>query len=107
MSNAVKYSNPKNKQPYVSVNTKDGSDGGIEFEVKDNGLGIPKAYQKNVFQLFFRAHNNQAEGNGFGLAMVKKHVDNMGGVISFVSSEEGTTFKILMPNSKIAEVKSL
>ena len=69
--------------------------------VKDNGIGIPKKAQGNIFAKFFRADNavkSITEGTGLGLYVSKMIVENSGGEISFASEEKkGTTFFVKMP----------
>jgi two-component system, LuxR family, sensor kinase FixL len=49
-------------------------DGGeIVLYVKDNGIGIDSRHQETIFGLFERLDNN-VEGTGFGLALVKRIV---------------------------------
>lgn len=62
------------------------------LRVKDNGVGISEALQSKVFQPNF---TTKTSGMGLGLAMVKQMLENMGGSISFESTEgEGTTFTV-------------
>ena len=42
----------------------------VTYYVKDNGLGIPEAYQEKAFQVFQRVHPGVASGDGMGLAIV-------------------------------------
>ncbi len=79
----------------------------LVFEVCDNGYGIPKEEQKNIFQDFFKASNIRrmvSEGAGLGLSFVKQIVDKHNGQINFQSpsrlqepGKPGTCFKISLP----------
>lgn len=63
------------------------------FSVKDNGLGIPAAYQAKVFQAFQRLHPGATKGEGIGLSLVRRVVERLGGRIWFQSTEGvGSTF---------------
>lgn len=63
------------------------------FRVKDNGLGIPAAFQAKVFQAFQRLHPAAAKGEGIGLSLVRRLVERLGGRIWFESTEGmGSTF---------------
>ena len=69
----------------------------LRFEVADTGVGIPKAALDRVFGVFERFHEGQtdAAGTGLGLALSKRLVEQMNGVISFETEEgTGTTFSV-------------
>ena len=71
-----------------------------ECEVRDEGVGIPKADQAMIFGKLFRASNvrNKVDGNGFGLYVAKGAVEGQGGKISFFSEEsKGTKFNFVLP----------
>lgn len=94
--NAIKYS-PENttiqlKVKQDAINTT--------FIIIDNGIGIPENDQKNIFNRYFRAENALLnQGTGIGLNIVKTHLENLGGTISFESEEnKGSTFTITIPN---------
>ncbi len=95
LSNAIKFS-PENAQ--IDLNTSINSH--IEIEIKDNGIGIPPADQKHLFDRFFRASNvSNIQGTGLGLHIVKKYVELMDGEIKFQSKfGKGTTFGIQLKN---------
>ena len=71
------------------------------LEIIDDGIGIPKIDQKNIFNRYFRAENVLlTEGTGIGLNISKTHIENLGGSINFESEEnKGTTFTISIPNT--------
>lgn len=69
------------------------------IEVKDTGVGIQDADQKNLFKPFF---TTKTFGNGLGLAMVQKIVQAHGGDVEIESiAHEGTTVRILFPLLKL------
>src|SRR5690606_1812833 len=62
----------------------------VEFRVEDNGIGVPKAEQKHLFNKFFRASNarkQRPDGTGVGLFLAKKVIDAHSGEIIFKSIE--------------------
>lgn len=64
-------------------------------ELKDNGAGIPPNYLRNIFDAFFTTKLN---GTGLGLTIVKRTVNQHGGIIRVQSKvNEGTTFQIILP----------
>ena len=68
------------------------------YYVKDNGLGIPEAYHQRVFTAFSRLHANVAQGEGIGLALVRRMVERHGGKIWLESAAGvGTTFFVALP----------
>jgi signal transduction histidine kinase len=73
----------------------------LYFEIKDNGVGIPKEDQKYIFQKFFRSENvlkYQTQGSGLGLYISKAIVERSGGKIGFKSQEGiGSTFWFTLP----------
>lgn len=83
----------------------------ILFEVKDNGWGIPKYSQDQVFSKFFRAANivkRETTGTGLGLYLVKGLVDAIGGQIWFKSEEgKGSSFYFTVPSSPTSVSKPL
>ncbi len=67
----------------------------IQIQIKDNGVGIPKENLNKIFDPFF---TTRPTGSGLGLAMVKRTINQHGGVVS-VESEigKGTSFKLILP----------
>lgn len=77
----------------------------IEFTVKDNGIGVPKAEQHKLFAKFYRAENARKarpDGTGLGLFMAQKVIIAQGGAIIFESKEgKGSTFGFSFPKAKL------
>ncbi len=98
LSNAIKYS-PENS---LIVITADNVDHFLRLKVQDEGMGIPKEDQSELFERFFRAKNAQnIQGTGLGLHIVQKYVDILNGMITFESEEnKGTTFIVKIPLEK-------
>ncbi|MEX1383548.1 ATP-binding protein [Lutibacter sp.] len=95
MYNAVKYS-PENSTIDVKI-IKNGKN--ISFAIIDTGIGIPLNDQNYIFNRYFRAENAlNTQGTGIGLSIVKAHVENLGGTISFKSKEhKGSVFTLKLP----------
>ncbi len=95
VNNAIKYS-PENTVIDVNVTTE-GKD--LIITVDDEGMGIPEKEQKFIFDRYFRAENAlHDQGTGIGLNIVKSHLENLGGSITFNSVEgEGSSFSIQIP----------
>ncbi len=104
LSNAWKYTG-EDKRIRVSAR-EDGK--WVRIAVKDNGHGIPKHEQRQVFDKFYRSDDRLAravEGSGLGLAIVRHVVRGHGGKIE-VESEVGvgSTFTILLPKARPADL---
>ena len=68
------------------------------LSVKDTGVGIPEAVKGKLFTPMF---TTKAKGQGFGLAVIKRMTEALGGTVSFESQEgKGTTFFIRLPLKK-------
>ena len=67
--------------------------------VQDNGIGVRAEHQARIFQLFEQVHNGREDGSyGVGLALVRKAVERMRGVIALVSDgKTGSCFRITLP----------
>lgn len=63
------------------------------FMIRDNGIGIPPEYQSKIFQVFQHVHKDGRQGEGMGLAIVRRIIERHGGRIWFESNQGGgTTF---------------
>lgn len=72
-------------------------DGRVRIQVTDNGVGIGPEHQKLIFTPFFTT-KPPGGGTGLGLSVCHDLVDQMNGVLDFVSRKgEGTTFFITLP----------
>lgn len=93
--NAIKYSS-ENTPIEIDVSQNENI---LTISVKDQGMGIPEDAQKHIFSRYFRAENAiNDQGTGIGLNIVKGHLKNLGGNISFVSQEnKGSTFTMNIP----------
>jgi signal transduction histidine kinase len=76
--------------------------------VRDHGPGIPAHEQPRIFREFYRApeaYRSGVEGTGLGLALVKRHVEALGGIVEVASTVgEGATFTIRLPRVSPGEV---
>lgn len=100
LDNAIYYSK-EGDSIAVSVELVDG---GVEFTVRDTGIGVPKEEQAGLFNKFYRASNarrQRPDGTGVGLFLAKKVVRDHGGRIIFESEEgKGSTFGFRLPLPK-------
>ena len=97
LSNAIKYSDPKKKEPFIRIYVSLNEDF-CQIRVVDNGIGIDSKMKDKVFDLFFRA-TDQSQGTGLGLFIVKDTIQKLKGTIELNSMlNQGTTFVIQIPN---------
>lgn len=74
---------------------------GAEYWVRDNGSGLSAAAQERLFRHFQRFHPKMAEGEGMGLAIVKRLVERHGGRVWAESEEgKGSTFHFTLPGDE-------
>lgn len=66
----------------------------LMVSVIDNGPGIPEDVAANLFDPFV---TSKSEGNGLGLALVAKVVGDLGGIVEFDTSDQGTEFRLRLP----------
>ena len=84
----------------IEINIED-SPNQVKINVKDNGIGIPKDKQKDLFKKFYQVDatlTRESGGSGLGLAICKGIIENHFGEIS-VNSEtnQGATFSFTLP----------
>ena len=95
--NAVKY-NRQGGSVRVSVTQKPEK---LLLRVSDTGCGIPKEYQRSIFQPFFRVDKSRSReygGAGLGLSLVWEIADLHGGFVWVEeSSDKGTTIAVELP----------
>ena len=98
ISNAIKFTENGGK---ISVSLKK-VENGAALKVSDTGCGISKEEGKRIFEKFYQADTSHSgEGNGLGLALVKKVVETLGGEI-YVESElmKGSTFTVVFKDNQ-------
>ncbi len=71
----------------------------LTFQVTDHGPGIAEEDQPYIYTMFYRGNaGEKIPGTGVGLAIVKRAVETLGGVISFTTrARQGTTFVVRLP----------
>ena len=97
VSNAIKYS-PDDKPITINLGYKPET---VVLTVRDEGIGIPEADLKHLFEPFHRASNvGMISGTGLGLVITKESVDLHGGDIEVDSQVGiGTTMIVSIPTT--------
>jgi len=101
LSNAIKFTRPK-QQATVEIGGR--SEGGEHiYYVKDNGVGFDMQYAHKLFGVFQRLHGqDEFEGTGIGLAIVKRTIGKHGGrVWAEGRINEGATFYFALPDASL------
>lgn len=95
IGNAVKFSAPGG---LVKIRLTE-DDGTIVFTIEDRGPGISENSKKRLFDKFYQGDtSHKEEGNGLGLALVKKILDIAGGSIAVANVEPcGCMFTVKLP----------
>lgn len=97
VDNALKYCK---QNPKITIKLEDLGER-IKLIVKDNGIGIPQAYQKKIFEKFFRiptGDQHNVKGHGLGLNYVFNIIQQHQGNIELESKEgSGSTFAVVIP----------
>lgn len=97
LSNAFKYTEQGGQ---VSVTMK-AEGGDLAVEIKDTGCGFDVQTREHIFEKFYQGDTSHADqGNGLGLALVKKVVDIMQGEVCVESTlGQGSTFYVRLQST--------
>ena len=101
IANAIKYSKA-GVNPEINIYRNIAADGDNDYYkvcVQDNGIGMDNAHLNKIFTIFQRLHlRNEYSGNGIGLAICKKIMENHSGRIDVESTlGVGSTFNLYFP----------
>lgn len=101
ISNAIKYS-PVTKPIRIALNYETEM---LKLAVKDEGIGVPEADQKHLFEPFHRGQNvGTIAGTGLGLAIIWESVSLHGGRIDMQSKVgQGSVFTVMIPAPALQE----
>lgn len=94
ISNAIKFTpDGGNIDIFLQCKGKD-----VEIKVADTGVGMTSEVGEKIFEKFYQGDTSHStQGNGLGLALVKKVIDILGGEIAVQSElNKGSTFTILL-----------
>jgi signal transduction histidine kinase len=98
INNAVKYT----LKGYVEVYVKNLGDNKVRVEIRDSGIGMSEGYLQKMFLPFSQedvGHKREFEGNGLGLALVKKYIELNRAEIHVESEKNiGSVFSVTFDN---------
>ncbi len=94
VENALKFT-PEGGRVTLSARTVES---GIEIEVADTGVGVPREHLPHIFERFYKVDRSRRDtGTGLGLAITRRLVQAHGGNITVQSSEgEGSAFTLTL-----------
>jgi PAS domain S-box-containing protein len=97
IDNALKYSS-NSQHKYIEIGAKN-DETMIRYYIKDKGAGFNPKYIDKLFGVFQRLHNEEEfEGNGIGLAIVKRIITHHGGeVFATGNPDQGAIFHFSLP----------
>jgi len=96
IENAAKFRDKRKLNPYVNVRLTQ-LESELRIDVEDNGIGMEKSVQDNIFDMYYRGTQYSA-GSGLGLYIAKSGVKKLGGAINVKSDLSiGSTFNIVLP----------
>ena len=101
LSNAVKFTNSGGSIYMLLQLQSDNNEKFAKISISDTGCGMDEDTQKNIFDKFYQGDTSHSKnGNGLGLALVKKTIDLLGGTITVDSMPgEGSMFTVYLKNS--------
>lgn len=94
ISNAIKFTEPNGT---IKISLKK-IENKYQIMISDTGIGMDKETGAHIFDKFYQGDTSRSkEGNGLGLALVKRVIDLLGGSISVESEiNKGTTFIVIV-----------
>ncbi len=106
ISNALKFTKDGIVEISARILEEDDSQQNIQFEIKDNGIGISREMQENIFDSFSQGSvqiNRKYGGTGLGLTIVKSLLELLESDIQLQSKlGEGSTFRFALVLDKLA-----
>lgn len=99
IDNAIKYAFDATT---VTVTLSERNNAAV-IDIRNEGIGVPKAEQAKLFSQFYRASNaaKREGGTGLGLFITKSIIEQSGGSVAFISNEgKDTTFTVQFPIAK-------
>ena len=114
LSNGIKYADPAKHEKWVEVRARkevaSTGDVFVVVEVHDNGLGVPPDKRAQLFQRFYRAHDDGssvADGSGLGLSIVRDTAQSLGGSAWAEFRGDGAVFAFSLPGRRARDLEAI
>lgn len=96
LDNAIKYRSAERRLE-VHISSVASGDG-VQYCIRDNGIGIHPDYQNQVWEIFHRINPRDIPGEGLGLTVSRRILDRLNGTIRLESEEGvGSSFFVTLP----------
>ncbi|WP_425038261.1 ATP-binding protein [Primorskyibacter sp. S187A] len=99
VTNARKYCDAET--PELTIKVKDTAQG-LTLDFIDNGGGIAPEAHDLIFEKFARMNTQRAGGAGLGLSICKQIMMRLGGEITYIPSDGGAHFRLILPRQALA-----
>ncbi|MCB0212845.1 MAG: HAMP domain-containing histidine kinase, partial [Anaerolineae bacterium] len=97
LTNALKYGGTP---PILGLGYTHAPPKFIRFWIKDNGPGLSKEHQREIFTEFTRLDESGVQGHGLGLATVRRIIEKLNGDVGVESTPgQGSTFYFTLPTN--------
>ncbi len=103
LSNGIKYGG---QPPRLILGSSLEPNGMVRFWVQDNGDGLTREEQSQLFQPFTRLHQERAAGHGLGLSIVYRIITKLGGQVNVQSAGQpgqGTMFSFTLKRASMVD----
>jgi signal transduction histidine kinase len=98
IDNAIKYSP---EYGFITIRIRKDDEDWYRVTVGNSGAEIPEDKQKKIFEKFYQVdESHSSEGNGIGLAIVKRIIELHGGKVSVECAHGITTFLVKIPRKQ-------
>jgi len=105
VENAIKFT-PADAPRRIELAAHPAGADAVAVSVRDHGRGVPRAAQRQIFDLFYRAGDEltrETTGTGIGLALVRELVSAMHGRVEVADAAPGARFTISLPRARSAD----
>ena len=93
LTNAIKYAHPAGVPVKVVVSCESGADGTLVVTISDDGVGLPEGFDLKT-------------GGGIGFQIIRALTTELGASLDVRSDNLGVTFKLMVPQALVANIRT-